>query len=118
MFPESDGDSVAAWSAGGSNVEPRHPGSDTWLQGFSVGLIKERGMAWHDWECAFSRCFYIGRTCEQAKRWKEALALYEKVLSYAKESLKAYEKVNTPDKEKVLGISEFSHRDLFFSILN
>jgi hypothetical protein len=47
------------------------------------------------------RCFYIGRTCEGAKRWKEALALYEQVLVYAKESQKAYENVSTPDKEKV-----------------
>ncbi|ELU12258.1 hypothetical protein CAPTEDRAFT_155942 [Capitella teleta] len=46
------------------------------------------------------RCFYIGRTCEGAKRWKEALALYEQVLVYAKESQKAYENVNTPGKEK------------------
>ena len=48
-----------------------------------------------------ARCFYIAQACEAAKKWKEALALYERVLFYATDSLKAYEKVNGPDKDQV-----------------
>ena len=39
------------------------------------------------------RCFFIAKTYEAAKKWREATALYERVLSYVDEAIKSYKAV-------------------------
>jgi len=49
----------------------------------------------------FVRCYYIAQTCVVAKRWKEALALYERVFSYVDQAVKCYANTaNSRPKER------------------
>lgn len=40
-----------------------------------------------------SRCLYVAHSCLLNKRWKEATALYERVLKYCGEAISLHEKV-------------------------
>ncbi|XP_074647585.1 signal recognition particle subunit SRP68-like [Tubulanus polymorphus] len=47
------------------------------------------------------RCFYIAKTYASVKKWPEALALYERVLKYANQSLAGYKSFKDSKSEKV-----------------
>ena len=57
-------------------------------------------------QSCFCRCFYVAQTYQTAKKYKEAIALYEQVLTYTKDAIQDYknlrnttkysESVNTP----------------------
>lgn len=39
------------------------------------------------------RCFYISQSYAGAKKWKESIGLYAKVISYAQEALSKYKQL-------------------------
>ena len=52
------------------------------------------------------RLFYIARAYASAKKWTEAIALYQRTLDYAKTAIEGYKKLKTKDAQyQVLTIS-------------
>lgn len=49
-------------------------------------------------QIVFFRCLYIAHTYLLTKRWKEATALYEKVVFYAEEAISQYEQLPNEPK--------------------
>ena len=49
------------------------------------------------------RCFYVAQTYQTAKKYKEAIALYEQVLTYTKDAIQDYKNLRNATKysEKV-----------------
>ncbi|KAK7112430.1 signal recognition particle subunit SRP68-like [Littorina saxatilis] len=45
------------------------------------------------------RLFYIARAYASAKKWKEAIALYQRTLDYAKDALDGYKKLKSKDPQ-------------------
>ena len=50
----------------------------------------------------FFRCFYIAQTYQTSKKYKEAIALYEQVLTYTKDAIQDYKNIrnNAQYKDK------------------
>lgn len=52
------------------------------------------------------RCFHIGQSYVSIKKWKEAMALYDRSLKYASDALVAYQKTSLDNKKVESAISE------------
>jgi hypothetical protein len=49
----------------------------------------------------YFRCFYIGQSYAGAKKWKEAIGLFDRVLQYAQEAVGKYKKLPNNSVYKV-----------------